>query len=29
MKRSEFVIDYEFHKLNMNCGGSYIDFLIG
>ena len=31
MKGSEFVFDYvqllyyKFHKLNLNCGGSYID----
>ena len=34
MKSSEFVFDYvhlfyyKYHKINPNCGGSYIDFLI-
>ena len=25
MKGSEFVFDYKCHKINLNCGGSYID----
>ena len=25
MKGSDFIFDYKCHKINLNCGGSYVD----